>query len=171
MNFEYKVGYHWKSPEKDPGQQSWKQGKFNKIARTDCRFRPSGFRDILPADRSRRIQHVGGVKSTFWDVGQLFWVESSKVKNHFFFFSSFLFSLSSSSILLSVLREKGLPRFESSGFQVPDWKYFDWRSVQEVQDSSVQVSEFRFWGFCSNLGQISVKPKLSSLLQQFTWWR
>ena len=42
MNNEYKVGYHWKSIGKDPGQQSLFGGIFNKTARTEPPIRPSG---------------------------------------------------------------------------------------------------------------------------------
>ena len=42
MNFEYKVGYLWKSLDEDPGQRKLKLRKCTKTARTEWGIRPSG---------------------------------------------------------------------------------------------------------------------------------
>ena len=86
MNFEYKVGYLWKTPEKDPGQQSWDGRFFNKTARTGYPIRPSGFCDKT-ANRAPCFQAAGHLLFTVWDVLHLIWIRDRFEKIFLFFFS------------------------------------------------------------------------------------
>ena len=157
---------------KRSGSAKLKRRKFNETARTNSRFHPSGFSEILTADRSRRIQAVGDETAAFWTWGCCLRSWAAWVKPiflSFLFFSSFFLSLSSSSFSLHFRVRTRLSQGDSRVFQAPDQKDFAWRSVQEVPDFSVQVTEFRFCGFCSDSSQNSVKPKLTTLLHIYSW--
>ena len=99
MNFEYKVGYHWKYIGKDPGQQSWNGRKLNKTARTDHPIRPSGFCDWT-GDSAPCFAAVGGVKSAFCTFLRCLELRTSMVLNHFSFFLLFFFFPFSSLLFL-----------------------------------------------------------------------
>ena len=92
MNFEYKVGYLWKSHEEDPGQRSSFGGCFDRTARTEYPIRPSGLCDAT-ADRAPCFQAAGDVLSPFLDVGSCIGSGSACRLTNFLSFLSFSFSL------------------------------------------------------------------------------
>ena len=171
MNFEHKVGYLWKSPDEDPGQQKLKLRKCNISARTEGTIRSSGLCEIFTADVKKWIQLIGDINSAFWDVLICFGVRTAFTLMHFLLFSSFSFFLLLSLVSWVSSEGKGLPKCGLWCFQAPDWRCYNWRSVWKGRDCSVQVSEFRFRGFCSNTVQISDKSTSSPSLLIYSWWR
>ena len=69
MNIGDKGGYHWKYIGKDPGQQSLKQGGFNRTARADGPNRPSGLQNIHTTVR-RVFRLLGEVTYLFETWGR-----------------------------------------------------------------------------------------------------
>ena len=170
MNFEYKVGYLWKSPDEDPGQRKLKQGKFKNSARTECWIRPSGLVKLCLPTLCVKPDILVRSFSTF-DVSFTFIQPDSLEIFHFPF--SFLFSSSLSiTSLPSLSRVRSLlPKWGLRVFHLPDQQTLYWSSAQDVPDCSGPNSEISFWGFCSKTDQILYKLKLPTHLHLLAWWR
>ena len=109
MNFEYKVGYLWKSYEEDPGQQSWNSGFWrNPLGRNVGSAR---------AVWSTFDQPTWKVSSSSLEILKLLletckscWGPDFKhLLSFLLFFFSFLFLSLLSHSLLSFKKEKGCP--------------------------------------------------------------
>ena len=165
MNFEYKVGYLWKSPDEDPDQQKSTGRKPAETARTDGQP-PERIYEKSSADSSWSTMLFGDIFTAFWTLYPLPWTDSLENFSFSFFLYLAFYSLPS---FLSLRERKGLVLCDLKVFYSPDQKYYNWRSVQKVQDCGVQLTELNFCGFCSNSSLNSVFSKLSTRLQILAW--
>ena len=171
MNFEYKVGYLWKSHDEDPGLQSWNSGFLrNPLGRNPESARAVWSNFDQPTWKSRSnsleifvllLERFRAVLTTGFQPFQLF-----------FYFSSFsLFFSFSPTFSWFLEREQGCPLVVWGVFKPRTEDVITGEVFMEGRDCSVQILEFRFWGFCSTEDQISDKSTLSPSLLIYSWWR